>query len=225
MSIALILIMLVILAFLVVFALLLGGGWEAPERLKQQVMGLVRKKSDPPAQFRAWVETALVETPALQAWLLSLSEDGFKALTQRVVAFCADLNIQLSWLVERHLEVAPDLRKATHTIVVDYLEVCWEAIRHQDEITLFSRYHKLVANPADARYRDIRRRLFTRLAADGLTEPLPSYELIMASEIQRQTLAAKAIREVAAKDWKTFAKIFGEVLEGTAETPQGAAAG
>ena len=216
MTILLILIILAILAALVTFALLLGGYWEVPERLEEQVRGLLRKKSDPPAQFRAWVETALGENPALQAWLLSLSEDGFKALTQRVAAFCADLNIQLSWLVERHLDVAPDLRKATQTIVVDYLEVCWQAIRHQDQIALFNRYHKLVANPADSRYRDLRRRLFTRLTADGLAEPLPSYELIMASEIQRQALAAKAIREVADKDWKTFAKIFGEVLEGTA---------
>jgi hypothetical protein len=141
-----------------------------------------------------------------------------------VVKFCADLNIQLSWLVERHIDAAPPLRQATRTIVVDYLEVCWQAIRHQSGISLFSKYHKLVANPADNRYRDARRALFTRLTALGLAEPLPTYELIMASELQRQTLAADAIRAAAAKDWDAFAKTFAEQLEGGAEKPAAAAA-
>ncbi|MDD5033376.1 MAG: hypothetical protein PHE55_01345 [Methylococcaceae bacterium] len=224
MSVLLILAIVFILIMLVVFALLLAGYWETPEQIKEQVMALVRRKSDPPTAFRNWVESSLGDNPQLQTWLLSLSDEGFSALTQRVVAFCADLNIQLSWLAERHLEVAPELHKAVKTIVVDYLEVCCEAIRHQDQIALFSKYHKLVTNPTDARYRDIRRSLYIHLAAEGLAEPFPSYEMIMASETQRQTMAANAIRNVAAKDWTALARIFGEILAGNTEKTESATA-
>jgi hypothetical protein len=212
------------LGMLVAFALLLGGYWETPEQIKQQILAFARKQPDPSVKFRAWAASDLGENPPLQAWLASLPEAGFQALTQRVVKFCADLNIQLSWLVERHVDVAPPLRLATKTIVADYLEVCWQAIRHQGDISLFGKYHKLVANPADARYRDLRRQVFTRLTALGLAEPLPTYELIMASELQRQVLAADAIREAAAKDWDAFAKIFAELLESGEEKPPAAQA-
>ncbi len=211
-----------IIGLLVAFALLLGGYWEAPEQIKQRILDLSQQKPSPRIKFRAWVASDLGENPPLQAWLLSLPEEGFEALTQRVVKFCADLNIQLSWLAERHVDVAPPLRVAAKTIVVDYLEVCWQAIRHQADIVFFSKYHKLAANPADARYRDVRRRLLTRLIAAGLAEPLPTYELIMASELQRQALAADAIRAAAAKDWDAFVKIFTELLEGEAEKPASA---
>ncbi len=216
MSIFVILIVALFLGLLVAFALLLGGYWEVPEQILQKIIALTGKRPDPHVKFRAWVESDLVEIQPLQAWLLSLHEAGFQALTERVVSFCADLNIQLSWLVERHIDVAPALRQATKTIVVDYLEVCWQAIRHQGDVALFSKYHKLVSNPSDTRYRDVRRKLFTRLTALGLAEPLPTYELIMASELQRQTLAANAIRKAAAKDWDGFARIFNELLENDA---------
>ena len=219
-----ILLILLGLALLVAVLMALEGSLQFPESLKRQVMAFSRRKTEPPAKFRAWVESSMDENPELRAWLLDLSHEGFAALTQRVVAFCADLNIQLSWLVERHVDVAPALQKAVRTIVVDYLSVCREAMRHQDQIALFREYHKLVANPADSRHRDLRRRLFTRLTSDGLAEELPYYELIMASETQRQALVAKAIRGVADKDWQAFAKIFQEVLEAP-EDPSAVSAG
>ncbi|BBA33889.1 hypothetical protein sS8_1935 [Methylocaldum marinum] len=218
-----VLLVLVILVFLVVFALLLGGYWEAPEGLRERVKELLGKKNDDPAAtFRIWVDASLNDKPELRAWLLSLSEEGFKVLTRRMMAFCADLNIQLSWLVEQHIDVAPELHKAARTIVVDYLEGCCEAMRHQDGIALFNHYHKLVANPHDASYRDFRSRLFTRLISEGLAESLPPYELIMASETQRQALAAKAIRSVAAKDWNVFVPILSEVLAAGSESASAA---
>jgi hypothetical protein len=213
------LILVVLLALLAVFALLLGY-WETPEQIKQQIMGFTRKPADPPVEFRAWAERSLGDNPQLQSWLLSLPEEGFKALTQRVAAFCADLGLRLSWLAERHLEVAPGLQQDMQTIVVHYLEACRQGIHHQGEIVLFSHYQKLIADPADSRHRDIRRRLFTRLIADSLAEPLPAYELIMASELQRQALAAKTIREVAGKDWQALAEILSAVLAEQAESPQ-----
>ena len=80
-------------------------------------------------------------------------------------------------------------------------------------MALFATYHKIVANPSDKRYRDARRSLFTRLIAENLAQPLPAYEMIMASETQRQELAVKAIQEAAAKDWTVFTRVLGEALE------------
>lgn len=218
MSIPLILGIIAILIALTLFALLLAGRWETPEQIARQLRGLAGRTDDPSVAFRAWVASDLDGHGELQHWLLGLPDDGFKALTQRVVAFCTDLNIRLSWLVERHLDVAPELRRSVRAIVLNYLEVCREAIGHQAEIGIFRSYYDAVARPADARHQNLRRILFTRLTAAGLTEPLPSYELIMASELQRQALAAKAIREAAGKDWPAFAAILREALEPAASS-------
>ena len=212
MSIIVVLAVALVLGMLVGFALLLGGYWEAPAQLKEQILALGRSKPQPAATFRAWVESDLGGEADLQAWLLSLSEEGFAVLTQRVVKFLADLNIQLSWLVDRHVDAAPPLKQAVRAVAVDYLRVCQEAIRHQESIGLFGKYHKLVTQLADVRYREPRRSLFTKLVAAGLAEPLPAYELIMASETQRQALAAKAIQEAAAKDWGAFAPLLQATL-------------
>jgi len=230
-----------ILGFLAAFALLLGGYWKAPEQIKQQILALprrlwaacwtalgrakqkigepFRKQHALPVKFRAWAASDLGGNPALQAWLLSLPEPGFQALTQGTARYCTDLKIELSWLAERHIDVAPPVRQATRAIVTDYLQGCWQAVCHKNDIALFSLYHQLVANPADSRHIDLRRRLFTRLTVLGMAGPVPAYELIMASERQRQTLAAKAIREAAAKDWNAFAKVLAELLAGGGEDP------
>jgi hypothetical protein len=225
-----------IVGFLIAFALLLGGWWKAPEQIKQQIVGLpgrllagfrtawkwvkhratasARKKRALPDGFRAWAATELGDKPDLQAWLLSLPEPGFRALTEGTVRYCADLKIELSWLTERHTDVAPPVREATSVIVTDYLEGCWRAVCHKNAIALFGLYRKLVAEPADSRHIDLRRQTFNRVTALGLAAPVPAYELIMASERQRQSLAAKAIREAAAADWDAFAQAFAELLAG-----------
>jgi hypothetical protein len=212
MSIFLALIVLLVLALLVLFALLLGGYLDSPEQLKHSFQNMLHKKPDLSGQFRAWSETALAGKPELRGWLASLSEEGFRALTQRVADFCADLNIDLAWLAQGHLQAAPELHEATQTIVTDYLEVCWHAIRRQHDIALFEQFHQLVENTADSRYRETRRQVFTRLIAAGMAEALPSYELIMASETQRQIMAAQAIKQAAAKDWQAFAQLFEDIL-------------
>lgn len=201
----------VLLALLVAFGLFLSGPWQAPERLRQGILHLARKKTDSAAAFRAWAETSPDLRPELQAWLLALPEAGLAALAERLETFCADLNLRLAWLLGEEAGMPPELRKTMTAIVADYLDTCRRAVGHQHEFGLFDTYHALVGNLTDARYRDLRRRLFTRLAEDGLAEPLPTYDLIMASETQRQALAAEAIRAAAAKDWRAFGEVLREV--------------
>jgi len=233
-----------VLGFLAAFALLLGGYWKAPEQIKQQLLALpgalwaafrtalgrarrailepFRKHLALPAKFRAWVADDLGGDPALQAWLLSLPEPAFRALTQGAVRYCADLKIELSWLAERHVDVAPPVRQAAQAIVADYLHGCWRAVRHKNDIILFGLYRQLVARPADSRHADLRRRLFNRLTTLDLAGAVPAHELIMATERQRQALVAKAIREAAAKDWEGLAKILAELLAGGDPEPPAA---
>ncbi len=241
MSILFIAALVLFLGFLLAFALLLAGYWAAPEQIKQhflafarrrlegfwltmaqtkqRIIAFARKKPAPHVTFRAWVESDLGGHPDLQAWLLSLSDSGLKALNGRLEKYTADLKIELSWLTEHHIDVAPAVREAAKTVVAAYLDGCRCAFRQRTEIALFSQYHQLVADPADSRHIELRRKLFNRLTALGLIRPLPANELIMASELERQTLAANAIREAAAKDWDTFAKLFIELLAGGAEQP------
>ncbi len=241
MSIFITAVMALALGFVAAFALLLGGYWKAPELLKQQILALpgalwaacrmalkgikqtvlasFRKRHALPAKFRDWVACDLGDHPALQAWLLSLPEPGFQALTQGTVRYCVDLKIELSWLAERHVDVAPPVQQAVKAIVVDYLHGCWRAVCHRKSIALFGLYRQLVAEPTDSRHIDLRRQAFKRVTALGLAAPIPAYELIMASERQRQVLAAKAIRETATKDWDTFAKLLAELLTGDGEDP------
>jgi hypothetical protein len=224
---------------LLVALALLPGWWKSPEQTKQQIgelpggllavirraCGWVKHRATASARkqralsegFRAWVAAELGEKAALQAWLLSLPEPGFRALTKGTVRYCADLKIELSWLAERHTDVAPPVRDATSAIVADYLEGCWRAVCHRKAIALFGIYRQLVAEPTDPRHIDLRRQAFNRMTALGLATPVPAYELIMASERQRQSLAAKAIREAAAKDWNAFAQAFAELLAGGGE--------
>ncbi len=204
---------LVVLALLVMYALILGGYYETPGQILEAAKAITLKKADVSLEFRDWVDTDLQENPELRKWVLGLPDEGFAALTQRLAAFCADMNIQLEWLTGRHIDVAPAARQAANTVVVDYLKLCRKALSRQNDVALFATYHKIVANPSDARYRDARRRLFTRLIAENLAQPLPAYEMIMASETQRQELAVKAIREAAAKDWTVFTRVLGEASD------------
>lgn len=204
----------VLLALLVVFGLFLSGQWQAPEQIKQQIMNLARKKTDSAAAFRAWAETSLGQRPELQAWLLALPEAGLAALAERLETFCADLNLRLAWLLGEEAGMPPELRQTMSAIVADYLDTCRRAVGHQHEFTLFDTYHSLAFDLADARHRDLRRRLFSRLAETGLAEALPTYDLIMASETQRQALAAEAIRAAASRDWRAFGEVLREVSAG-----------
>ncbi len=204
---------LVVLALLVMYALILGGYYETPGQILEAAKAITLKKADVSLEFRDWVDTDLQESPELRKWVLGLPDEGFAALTQRLAAFCADMNIQLEWLTGRDIDVAPAARQAANAVVVDYLKLCRKALSHQNDVALFATYHKIVVNPSDARYRDARRRLFTRLIAENLAQPLPAYEMIMASETQRQELAVKAIREAAAKDWTVFTRALGEASE------------
>ncbi len=84
---------------------------------------------------------------------------------------------------------------------------------------MFSLYEQLV-NPNLLRKRiDLRRSLFKKVISLGLVEPIPAYDLILSSELQRQEIAAAALRDAAREDWAQFAGALSSLLL-TAEEQQ-----
>ncbi len=207
----------------IVLMFLLSWLWDSSaksvsEQLKERVQSITPKTVDYAPAFRVWVESSLDDQPDLKAWLLGLSEDGFGALTVRVAAFTSDLNIEMSWLLEGSITITSELETACKAIIVNYLEVCRQGIAQQSDITVFDTYQKLITLNTDSRYLNLRRTVFARLTNEGLVDSIPTYDMIMASELQRQEMASNAIKTYAAKNWKQFARILGESARKQADT-------
>lgn len=200
----------------VVLLIFLGIWWwdgstnNISHQLKEKVHSFTPKNVDHAPAFKLWIENNLDDNPELKSWLMELSDDGFGALTLRVSGFTADLNIEMEWLLDNTIEISPKLKAACKAIIINYLGVCRQGIAEQSDITIFDTYHKLVTLTTDTRYLNLRRIVFARLASEGLVESIPTYDMIMASETQRQEMASAAIKGYAVKDWSGFTKILAE---------------
>jgi hypothetical protein len=163
-------------------------------------------------KFRAWIENELIHQENLQTWLLSLSDSAFQAITDSSARHCKDLNISLDWLFGQDLKVAPEVGATIKLIIIEYLDGCFTAVHGQESIALFSLYEQLI-NPNRLRQKiDLRRTIFKKVISLGLVEPIPAYDLIMSSELQRQKIAAAALRDAAKKDWTQFAQALSSIL-------------
>ena len=181
-------------------------------RLKVAFTKLFGQKKATALQFRAWVDTRLTNSLELHDWVMQLPDSALVALTDGAVRYCANLNIDLTWLFTRDIEVSPAVSEAVQLIISEYLEGCFKAVRHKDSIALFAVYHQLISADQYGRQIDLRRSVFKKVTTLGLAEPIPAHELIMSSELQRQALAASALRDAASKDWDSFAQALSTVL-------------
>ena len=181
-------------------------------RLKTGFTKLFGQKRSKALQFRAWVDSKLAQSAELHAWLIELPDPALLALTDGAVRYCASLNVDLSWVFSRDIDVAPAVSETVTLIISEYLEGCFKAVRHKDSLALFSVYHQLTSPDQYGRQIDLRRSVFKQVTALGLAEPIPAHELIMSSELQRQSLAAAALRDAASKDWDSFAQALSNVL-------------
>jgi hypothetical protein len=85
-------------------------------------------------------------------------------------------------------------------------------VKQKEDIALFSVYQQLISPDQYKRRIDLRRSVFKKVTELGLADPIPPHELIMSSELQRQALAASALRNAASKDWPSFAQALSNVL-------------
>jgi hypothetical protein len=185
--------------------------------VKLKLDALFGKQKFRALKFRAWIENELTQQENLQTWLLTLSDSAFQAITDSSARHCKDLNISLDWLFGKDLRVAPEVGATIKLIIIEYLEGCFTAVNGKESIALFSLYEQLV-NPKRLRQKiDLRRTLFKKVISLGLVEPIPAYDLIMSSELQRQEIAAAALRDAAKKDWAQFAGALSSILLPTDE--------
>jgi hypothetical protein len=164
------------------------------------------------SKFREWVERELTDFPEIHSWIINMPDPPLKALSNSTSNYCTSLNIDIYWLFGCDLDVAPGVRESVKKIVSEYLSGCLNAVNHKEAIMLFSIYHQLIS-PKQLRHKiDLRRSVFKKITALGLSEPIPPHELIMSSEMQRQELAASALRAAASKDWEAFSEALSNVL-------------
>ncbi|MEM7536202.1 MAG: hypothetical protein AAF639_28725 [Chloroflexota bacterium] len=170
-------------------------------------------------QFREWITIELKHEPELRAWLLSVPDDGFNLLTTHIANFCEEMNMELVWLLEKKVDVAPILQESMKAMIVDYCWSCYKGIQVQRHAYLFDQYQKLIASMStssknapklpDAQLTLV---LFVELAEKGLiTLPSPS-KLLNITEEEQQQQALQLIQEAAAKDWQAFALILQNAL-------------
>lgn len=208
---------LILIAIFCVFFVVFAGLWwwddsakNIASQIREKVQTITPKTIDYSPAFRRWIEENLANEPELKTWLTSLSEEGFGALTLRVAGFTTDLNIRMEWMTENAVDISPRLKSTCKSVVVNYLKVCRQGILEQADITVFDTYNKLVTLNADSRFLELRRLVFARLTREGLVEAIPAYEMIMASELQRQEMASVAIKEYASSHWNDFVLILTE---------------
>lgn len=179
--------------------------------LSSKVQNILRREEKPDLliePFRQWVRTELSHEPELRTWLLELPEFGFELLTSHIAEFCDEMNMDLTWLVERHMDVAAELKEATQAAIIDYCYACKKAVAVQGEAHIFAHYYNLTMNPDDQSGSELQRNLFSELTERGLaTTPTPS-QLIHASPKETREQAVHSIQEAAAKDWPQFADIL-----------------
>lgn len=162
-------------------------------------------------QFRQWVDQEMEGNERLRAWLLSLPDEGFKALTNQIALFCIELNIDLAWLVNGELEIEPDIRQVTEEIIIGYCEACLKAVQIQNELTDFREYQNTLERLARRDHQEIGQQLLAKLREQELAEPA-SPDLVWASDEERRDYAMRTIREAAQQDREKFNRIWNDVM-------------
>lgn len=188
-------------------------------KYKFYLTSVFNKKRFTASQFRSWSERELIDHPDLHAWIQSLPLSSVEALTEDASRYCANLNIQLTWLFGGDLSVVPGLNDTLKNILISYLSGCHKAVLEKESVSIFAIYQQLVDPRKLNRSIDLRRSVFKHITALGLIDPIPAYDLIMSSELQRQELAASALRQAASKDWDGFVKALSSVLTQREQSP------
>lgn len=160
-------------------------------------------------QFQAWADEALKDQKALKEWLTSFNAAESQSFTDQLAAFCADLNLDLGWLVQKKLDKDPDIEQAAKTVVLDYCQSCYQAAQAQADFKAFGTFQSMLQNPKG--YRALSQRLFTELVNQKLAKPVTP-DLFLAPEGERQSHMMDAISQAADKDRQKFITTLKQIL-------------
>jgi hypothetical protein len=204
---------------------LLSGLSDKVQQLRQN-SPLARPPAVTVEQFRHWsIEAFATEQTgdrAVQQWLASLSDEGMAAFIKQLGRFCADMNAQLSWLIEGKLAVTPALQASTVAMVRHYCRACYQAALAQSDIYAFEALQAFTDYPVSNRSQAFGQKLFAQLLAAKLIEINVSEHLLASNEERRQQ-AIQAIYAAAEKDNFRFNQILKMVMAELAQPGHAAA--
>jgi len=177
------------------------------------------KDASLPAQFRAWIARACADDRSLNQWVQGLSEEGLRAFTDHVAAFCSEMGFELSWVVQQRLDTHPELERSFEKVVLDYCRACREAAAAQDELEVYKTLRAFEDNPSSRKTQAFGQKLFAKVVEAGWTSVSVS-EYLMATPKEQQQLMVRAVREAA----KTHGTMFNRLLKEVARDPGPASA-
>ncbi|MEZ4619047.1 MAG: hypothetical protein R2867_26530 [Caldilineaceae bacterium] len=155
--------------------------------------------------------TNQAEDQDVQRWLASLSDEGMAAFIKQIERYCADMNVQLSWLVAGKLDMNPRLQQTVTTMVRHYCYACYQAALSQSDLYAFEALDTFVHYPTSNRSQAFGQKLFAQLVDAKLIDVNVS-EHLLASNQERQQQAIQAIYAAAKKDHRRFNQILKLVL-------------
>jgi hypothetical protein len=187
---------------------------ETPKEKKGFLTGwtkqLTGNKQAQAEHFQQWVSNN-VKNDQVKQWLLALSPEAIRALTNQLNEFCNDLNCDLSWLVENRLQNDPEIEKMVSNMVIAYCSACWQAAQGYTDFELFKVIDEVEQHPFSRKNRTISSKLFANLVKEELAPSVPA-ELFMSDEKERQAHMTQAIQQAAANNRDAFKRVLRDVL-------------
>ncbi len=159
-------------------------------------------------QLLAWAE----EEPGaamLSAWLKHIPEEALVVLLGEVSAFCTELDIEISWLLENQLEEEPKLKALVSEIVLNYLSSCHKAALSWGDTRTFRVLRELENHLATDK--PFARQLYLMLAQNKLVEP-DSTNLFLGQEEELDRYMKQEILQAREKNRQGFKRVVKELI-------------
>ncbi len=186
-------------------------GWRAPwQRPKPKEMV---------AAFRTWAVATFADQPDCQQWLTGLSDEAVQVLAAKIADFCSDLGFEFDWLLEHKVDQAAALAARLQTIVVQYIEACYQACLFQDDVKVFQAWQDFTQHPYRKEQQALAQHVLEQLLDQGLA-PAAAHSLLTAPEKEREIYVVQAVREAAEKRPDNFQAVLkAVVMNGNGITP------
>ena len=159
-------------------------------------------------QLLAWVEQESGER-VLAAWLKHLPEEALAALSDGVSAFCSELDIEISWLLENQLDEEPKLKALISEIVLNYLSACHQAALSWGDTRTFRVLTELESHLASDK--PFTRQLYLMLVENKLVQSV-STNLFLGQEEELEAYMREEIRQARETNKAAFKRVLKDLL-------------
>lgn len=192
--------------------------------LREQFSQLVNKVTDPIKEVRsrinskeedhsaqqllAWVEKE-PGAASLAAWLKHLPEEALVVLISEVSAFCSELDIEMSWLLENQLDEEPKLKAVVSEIVFNYLSACRKAALSWDDTRTFRVLRELEGHLASDK--PFAGQLYLMLVENKLVKPASS-NLFLGQQEELDRYMKQEILQARETNKEAFKRVVKELI-------------